>query len=128
MRARSSGASRGPGSYGSRTRTPQIAGVNVGGVRHREIPELAIPDLPGALCKGIDDPEMFFPSQRKGGRKAAAEARKMCQRCPIQKRCLEWALDWDREHPDFYDRLEGIWGGTNEAERREILKEESNAA
>ncbi|AXH67885.1 WhiB transcriptional factor [Mycobacterium phage Bromden] len=102
--------------------------TNVSGIRTRVIPELAIPDLPGALCKGVDDPDMFFPSQRKGGRKAAIEARKMCERCPIQKRCLDWALDWNRDHPDYYDQLEGIWGGTNEAERREILKGGNNAA
>jgi WhiB family redox-sensing transcriptional regulator len=108
-------------------RLEMVSVVNLSGIRTRQIPELDIPDLPGALCKGIDDPDMFFPEQVAGGRKRAKQAALICQGCPVKRKCLDYALDWDREHPDYYERIVGVWGGTTEAERRKMLKEENAA-
>ncbi|AEF57264.1 WhiB family transcription factor [Mycobacterium phage Winky] len=115
----------------SRGNAFSIPVTNVSGVRSKLIPELDIPDLPGAACKGTvtdadDDP--FFPKKGAGGRKQIAEARAVCNGCSAKRKCLEAALKWDRAHPDYFDRTQGVWGGTTEAERQEILKEENNAA
>jgi WhiB family redox-sensing transcriptional regulator len=42
------------------------------------------------------------------------EAKAVCHRCPVRDECLDRALraDW----------VEGIWGGTTEAERRALLR------
>lgn len=37
-------------------------------------------------------------------------AKKVCNRCPVKAYCYTYALDHNEE---------GIWGGTNEAERRQ---------
>ncbi len=61
------------------------------------------------LCKE-SDPEAFYPE--KGG--STKQAKAVCKRCPITETCLQWALD----HKERF----GIWGGTSEYERRQILK------
>lgn len=60
-----------------------------------------------ALCRSIDDQEMFFPEH---GNRSAAQAKAICRRCTVRAACLETALN-NRE--DF-----GIWGGLTESERR----------
>ncbi|ADL71041.1 WhiB family transcription factor [Mycobacterium phage Halena] len=105
-----------------------VIATNVAGRRNRTIPELSIPDLPGAVCKGVEDPDIFFPGVGGGGRKAIKQAKALCATCPVRVKCLDEALNWDREHPDYYDRTQGIWGGTTEAERKVILKKERHAA
>lgn len=103
---------------------------NVAGVRTRQIPELPLPHLPGAACKGmVTDPEndLFFPGMGGGGRRQRDRAIAICNGCPIKDRCLQEALDWDRAHPDYYDRTQGIWGGTTEAQRKAILRGENAA-
>lgn len=62
-----------------------------------------------ALCTQTD-PETFFPE--KGG--STAGAKRVCNRCPVQAQCLEYALT-NNEH--F-----GVWGGYSERERREIAR------
>jgi WhiB family redox-sensing transcriptional regulator len=57
-----------------------------------------------ALCAEVD-PELFFPEP--GGPVQAAVA--VCRRCPVQERCLEWALDSNERF--------GIWGGATEQQR-----------
>lgn len=54
------------------------------------------------------DPEAFFPE--KGG--STKEAKKVCQRCPVTKECLQYALDNDERY--------GVWGGMSERERRRL--------
>lgn len=54
------------------------------------------------------DPEAFFPE--KGG--STKEAKKVCQRCPVTKECLQYALDNDERF--------GVWGGLSERERRRL--------
>ncbi|OYN81730.1 WhiB family transcriptional regulator [Mycolicibacterium sphagni] len=97
---------------------------NLSGIRTRLIPELEIPELPGAACKGVvtgPENDIFHPGPGAGGRNKRDAAKAMCGGCPVKAACLEYALDWDSSH-DYYERSEGVWGGTTEAERKEILK------
>ncbi|MEM8620818.1 MAG: WhiB family transcriptional regulator [Actinomycetota bacterium] len=55
-------------------------------------------------------PATFFPSDGVG----VDRARKICRDCPVQERCLEYALGERIDH--------GVWGGCSERERRRILK------
>ena len=55
-------------------------------------------------------PATFFPSDGVG----VDRARKICRDCPVQERCLEYALEERIDH--------GVWGGCSERERRRILK------
>ena len=75
---------------------------------------LALPDLPGASCRGAD-PGLFFPAEdetaaARYGRQAKAMA--VCAGCPVRARCDQAAAD--RREPW------GIWGGVDfEESRRE---------
>jgi WhiB family redox-sensing transcriptional regulator len=69
-----------------------------------------------AACKGVDTAE-FFPASSSGG---TAYAKKFCQRCPVQPDCLRHALT----HREVY----GVWGGLDEGERAELLREARRAA
>lgn len=65
-----------------------------------------------AACSTAD-PELFFPISESGpavGQVARAKA--ICARCQIQRECLGYALDTAS--------IQGIWGGTTEAERRRL--------
>jgi WhiB family redox-sensing transcriptional regulator len=62
-----------------------------------------------ALCPQTD-PEAFYPE--KGG--STKDAKKVCQRCPVSKQCLQWALDNDERY--------GVWGGLSERERRRLKR------
>jgi len=67
------------------------------------------------------DPELFFPVGTTGLALIQADAAKrVCQRCPVQDECLRWALDSRQET--------GIWGGTDEEERRLIRRRQSREA
>src|SRR5690606_26612296 len=66
----------------------------------------------GAACLGVD-PDLFFPPQ--GGATNGAEAKQICGGCPVQAECLDYAVTTAQKY--------GIWGGTNERERREIRKQ-----
>ena len=63
----------------------------------------------GALCAETD-PELFFPP--KGQLAKGFSAKKICDRCELKQKCLEYAL----EDPE----LKGVWGGTNEHDRFKI--------
>ena len=60
-------------------------------------------------------PETFFPSDGVG----VEVARRICDGCPVQERCLEYALRNRIDH--------GVWGGSSERQRRRILKERRRA-
>lgn len=70
--------------------------------------------LRDAACAGAD-PELFFPV---GDSDPAAEqverAKAVCHSCPVESRCLEWALNTGR--------TSGVWGGTDEEERRRMRR------
>ena len=76
---------------------------------------LALPSLPGALCKGAD-PGVWFPSVNGWqAARAADPAKAVCAACPVRVRCLEWAMQ--------FNETEGVWGGTTPAERAAIRRE-----
>jgi WhiB family redox-sensing transcriptional regulator len=58
-------------------------------------------------CATAEDPDIFFP--QKGGSPRAAKA--LCAQCYAQERCLDRVLS-------FGHRVEGVWGGTTENDRR----------
>jgi WhiB family redox-sensing transcriptional regulator len=64
------------------------------------------------------DPELFFPISSTGPSLVqAAAALRVCQRCPVQQTCLEWALTTGQD--------QGIVGGFTEDERRSMKRRAS---
>ena len=57
---------------------------------------------------------LFSPPRGHRGVLAAAEARRLCGRCPVRAECLEAALSNDEEF--------GVWGGVSAEERRQLRK------
>jgi WhiB family redox-sensing transcriptional regulator len=65
-----------------------------------------------AACRD-EDPELFFPIGSTGPALLQADAAKaVCHRCQAMDACLSWALDTEQDA--------GIWGGTDELERRAL--------
>lgn len=70
--------------------------------------------LRSAACIG-EDPELFFPVGTSGpALRETAEAKRVCRRCPVTADCLEYALAGGQ--------MSGVWGGTDEAERADLLR------
>ncbi|MFI6034667.1 WhiB family transcriptional regulator [Streptomyces sp. NPDC051315] len=70
--------------------------------------------LRGAACVG-EDPELFFPVGTSGpALRDTADAKRVCARCPVTAACLDFALD--------SGQTSGVWGGTAEEERAELLR------
>jgi WhiB family redox-sensing transcriptional regulator len=63
-----------------------------------------------------ETPSLFFPSDGVG----VEIARRICEGCPVQEPCLEYALEHRIDH--------GVWGGCSERERRRILRRRRLAA
>lgn len=77
----------------------------------------ALPNLDNAACKAhplADD--IFYPGQGTSAR----AAKELCYSCPVQRACLEWALDNNEQ--------DGIWGGLGINARKKILAERRAAA
>jgi WhiB family redox-sensing transcriptional regulator len=69
-----------------------------------------------AACRGPNTTIFFPPPQfeRKDDKEARERrAKSICGSCPVREDCLDYALRIREPH--------GIWGGLNEAERRERL-------
>ncbi|GHK02078.1 WhiB family transcriptional regulator [Streptomyces sp. NPDC003753] len=67
-----------------------------------------------AACVG-EDPELFFPVGTAGPAvEETAAAKRVCRRCPVMGECLDWALG--------SGQTTGVWGGTGEQERAELLR------
>jgi WhiB family redox-sensing transcriptional regulator len=65
-----------------------------------------------AACRCCDA-ELFFPAGSTGVVLDQIQAAKsVCQRCPVQRPCLEFALATKQDA--------GIWGGTDEEERHRM--------
>ena len=65
-----------------------------------------------AACADAD-PDLFFPIGTTGpALDQIDEAKRICQACPVRKRCLAWALE--------VGAASGIWGGTTDDERRAL--------
>lgn len=61
------------------------------------------------------DPELFFPAGTVGASAAKiAAAKRICAGCPVQAECLSYAVTTAQRF--------GIWGGTDEEERRLIRR------
>lgn len=66
-----------------------------------------------AACRGTD-PDLFFPVSDAGpSRDQIWQAKQVCRACPVQWKCLTWALQ--------NAVTAGIWGGTTERERQALL-------
>lgn len=50
--------------------------------------------------------DLFFPSENQPLR--LVEARRVCDRCPRQRACRDWAVEHNER---------GVWGGTSERQR-----------
>lgn len=65
-------------------------------------------------CQGADA-DLFFPAGAAGDAIATIEAAKaVCATCPVKEPCLQFAFETNQEA--------GIWGGTDEAERRRLRR------
>jgi WhiB family redox-sensing transcriptional regulator len=64
-----------------------------------------------AACKDTH-PDLFFLG--RGGNQDFQQAKQICNTCPVQKPCLDYAIDNQEEY--------GIWGGLNLHERDAVLK------
>ncbi|MEJ8632964.1 WhiB family transcriptional regulator [Streptomyces sp. NPDC006475] len=62
-----------------------------------------------------EDPDLFFPVGNTGpALLQVAEAKAVCNRCPVQQQCLEWAMEHGQDS--------GVWGGLGEDERRALKR------
>jgi len=61
-----------------------------------------------AVCRTVGT-DLFFPEV--GHEEQYADAKAVCAICPVKDPCLQAALDGNEY---------GVWGGTSEAERRQI--------
>lgn len=64
-----------------------------------------------AACRGSDQ-TVFFSGQ--GENRAVTNAKQICATCPIQQKCLDYALYWNEQH--------GVWGGLTVRQRRRLPK------
>jgi len=70
-----------------------------------------------AACRD-EDPELFFPVGTSGPALLQVEqAKAVCRRCSVAEQCLAEAL----QRREMY----GIWGGTTEAERAELIRRQT---
>jgi WhiB family transcriptional regulator, redox-sensing transcriptional regulator len=68
-----------------------------------------------AACRSVDA-NLFFPTGSTGPALAQLQAAKaFCRSCPVQRDCLEFALETNQE--------DGVWGGKDEIERRRLRRE-----
>lgn len=68
-----------------------------------------------AACRDTEYPDDWFPPRGVAKTPNEAQARNICHTvCTVRNECLEYALT---HHP-----LEGIWGGTSDGERAELMK------
>ncbi|OLF19385.1 WhiB family transcriptional regulator [Actinophytocola xanthii] len=73
-----------------------------------------------AACRDAD-PELFFPVSEIGpGARQAEQAKATCAGCPVRERCLTFAVDNGLDH--------GVFGGTTERERRELVRRSRHRA
>lgn len=75
-------------------------------------------DLSWMARSACDSPDIFFPDD-KGLYPHKEEAVTVCQRCPVQMRCLDLSLA-DEEWI-------GIWGGFTDRPRRAMFRRNSEA-
>ncbi|GHE49817.1 hypothetical protein GCM10018785_19220 [Streptomyces longispororuber] len=60
-----------------------------------------------------EDPELFFPVGTTGpAEREQEEAKRICERCPVMRQCLTYALR--------SGQTSGVWGGKGERELAEL--------
>lgn len=64
-----------------------------------------------AICRNVRDPDIFFPSVGGKGRQQAAHTKLICEMCPVQQDCLDYAIAHDEE---------GFWGGKTKTDRESL--------
>lgn len=65
--------------------------------------------MSSARCRE-HDPDVFFVRGAAQSRRAV----RICTRCPVRDRCLDYAIEQGIEF--------GIWGGMTERQRRRVLR------
>ncbi len=67
-------------------------------------------------CRGESTSLFFHPDGERGPARARrqAAAKAVCGQCPVQARCLEFALVTNQDS--------GVWGAASEDERRSLRK------
>lgn len=68
-----------------------------------------------AVCRGIDT-ELFFPEKGGEAPMIVKRAKEICNSCPVQVECLEFALTIETAGAQRH----GVWGGTTARERDRI--------
>jgi WhiB family redox-sensing transcriptional regulator len=72
------------------------------------------PDWDTAACRD-QDPELFFPIGSGAAEwRQIEQAKKVCARCVVVRRCLQWAVAGGID--------EGVWGGHSPPERRALRR------
>jgi WhiB family redox-sensing transcriptional regulator len=64
----------------------------------------------GACQNRDDDAKIFFPEPGNN----ASQAKRMCTKCPVRLKCLEWSL--------VTRQMYGVWGGVAEKKRRQMMQ------
>ncbi|MFE5909632.1 WhiB family transcriptional regulator [Streptomyces wedmorensis] len=75
-----------------------------------------------AACRGLGT-EVFFPPEGERGKSRAMReetAKAVCDRCPVQARCLQHAVSVGEPY--------GVWGGRTVSERQESGETDAAAA
>lgn len=68
-----------------------------------------------------EDPELFFATAVSiHTRRVQDRAKAVCATCPVVANCLEWAMS--------QTSVQGIWGGTDEDQRKTLRRRAQRAA
>lgn len=70
----------------------------------------AVEEIGEVPCQNY--PDLFFPERDEANQYLVKTAQKLCQDCPINLICLDYALTAGETH--------GIWGGTTGNQRKTI--------
>lgn len=65
-----------------------------------------------AACSGVDS-DIFFPAAEED-LEATAQAKAICETCPVREACLQYALATNQSA--------GVWGGLDAGERRRMRR------
>ena len=74
-----------------------------------------------AACRGMDSEVFFHPERERGThrREREAQAKQVCQRCPVIEQCRRHALAVEEPY--------GVWGGLLADERDDLLRVDPQA-
>ena len=68
-----------------------------------------LPKFSNALCKDVEDKDLFFPDNRTQEAERLHQLKAICASCIHETECLEYALEKQIPY--------GIWGGSTPADR-----------